>query len=61
MQNFEEEIGKAIRVEYTENDDRLCVVFEITHPKFKQEIKTTWVNDIEFKINDKKLILGTKI
>ena len=61
MRNFEEIIGEAIRVEYTEHNDRVCLVFEITHPKMKQEIKTSWVNDIEFKIMDKKLILEEKV
>jgi len=60
MHNFEEIVGEAIRVEYTEHDDRVCVVFEITHPKIKQEIKTSWSHDIEFKMIDKKLILEKK-
>jgi hypothetical protein len=60
MHNYETIIGEAIRVEYTEFDDRVCVVFEITHPKIKKEILTTWAHDIEFKMMDKKLILEKK-
>ncbi len=61
MQNFEQEIGTAKRIEYSNNDDKVYVVFEITHPKWKQTIKTEWSKDIEFKIMDKKLILEEKV
>lgn len=60
MHNFEQEVGHAIRIEYTENTDKVYVVFEITHPKFKQEIKTKWAEDIELQLVDKKLITREK-
>ena len=56
MKNFEQEVGHAVRVEYFDKTDTVYVVFEITHPKLKREIITTWTqDDIEFNLNNKTL------
>lgn len=49
-------VGEAVRVEYTEKEGRLFLVFEIKDEKYKQYIKKNWTNDIEFKIIDKNLV-----
>lgn len=51
-----EVIAEAVRIEYSEHDGKLYIVFEITNEKHKQYIKKNWVNDIEFKLIDKSLI-----
>jgi len=53
-------IGKAVRMEYSEIDDRVFLVFEITDPYYKKSIKTDWTKDIEFHIFDKCLV-GEKL
>lgn len=56
MKNYEEVVGEAVRVEYTEQDGKLFLVFEITNEKYKQDIKKNWTRDIEFKLIDKSLV-----
>lgn len=56
MKNYEEVVGEAVRVEYTEHDGKLYIVFEITNNKHKQNILKDWTKDIEFIIKDKNLI-----
>lgn len=56
VKNFEKEIAKAIRIEYSEHDDKLFIVFEITDTAYKQNILKDWTKDIEFIIKDKNLI-----
>jgi len=58
MKNFEEIIGTACRIEYEENTGRLFIVFEIKNEKVKQDIKSNWAQDIEYKIIDKNLIIN---
>jgi len=53
---MKEVIGEAVRVEYSEHDGRLYLVFEITNELHKNNIKKDWQKDIEFMIIDKKLI-----
>ena len=55
-----EVIGEAVRVEYSDHDGKLYIVFEITNEKHKQTIKKDWNKDIEFQIIDKKLILESE-
>jgi len=56
MKNYEEVIGEAVRIEYTEHDGKLYIVFEIINELYKQNILKDWTKDIEFVIKDKKLI-----
>lgn len=56
MKNDEQVVGEAVRVEYTEKDGKLFLVFEITNEKYKQDIKKNWTRDIEFRLIDKILI-----
>lgn len=56
MKNYEEAVGEAVRIEYTEHDGKLYIVFEIISEKYKQDILNNWTKDIEFIIKDKKLI-----
>ena len=58
MKNFEEIIGTACRIKYEENTGRLFIVFEIKNEKVKQDIKSNWAQDIEYKIIDKNLIIN---
>ena len=56
MKNYEKIIAEAVRVEYSESDGKVYVVFEITDQKTKQNIRKTWVDDIEFKLINKVLV-----
>ena len=56
MKESQQIIGEATRIEYSEKDGKLYLVFEITDPKSKLDIKTNWAKDIEYLIVDKKLI-----
>ncbi|HWZ22488.1 MAG TPA: hypothetical protein VNW06_07515 [Cytophagaceae bacterium] len=57
MKPYEEIIGQAARIEYEEKTGKLFLVFEIVSERHKQDIRTNWVQDIEYKIIDKKLVL----
>lgn len=57
MKNDEHIIGEAVRIEYTESNGDIFVVFKITDPNYKHIIKTKWNSMVEFKINKTKLIL----
>lgn len=56
MKPDEDIVGEAVRVEYTEHDGKLFLIFEITNEKYKQDIKKNWVQDLEFRLVDKLLI-----
>lgn len=56
---LKETVGEAVRVEFEEKTGKLCVVFEITNEKYKQDIRKNWTKDIEFRIVDKTLVLET--
>lgn len=56
MKNYEKIIGEAVRIEYSEQDGKLYIVFEIVDPQSRQEMKKNWTKDIEYKIVDKKLV-----
>lgn len=57
MKNDEHIIGEAVRVEYTESNGDIFLVFKITDPNYKKIIKTKWNSSVEFKIIDKNLVL----
>lgn len=50
------EVAVAVRVELSENNDDLYLVFEIIDEGFKKRIKENWLQDIELKVIDKKLV-----
>jgi hypothetical protein len=56
MKNYERVIGEAVRIEYVENSDKLYLVFEVTDPSAKQDIKKNWTKDIEYRIIGKTLV-----
>lgn len=56
MKNYEEVVGEAVRVEYTEKDGKLFLVFEITNEKYRQDIKKNWAKYIEFRLIDRFLV-----
>ena len=56
MKPNEQVVGEAIRVDYSEKDGRLFLVFEIFDEKYKKDIKENWTNDIEFKIINRSLV-----
>lgn len=56
MKPDDEIVGEAVRIEYTERDGKLFLVFEITNEKYKQDIKKNWTSDIEFRLVDKHLV-----
>lgn len=55
---LKEEIATACRIEYEEKTGKLFIVFEVTNPRYINLIKSNWVEDIEYKIIDKKLYLN---
>jgi hypothetical protein len=49
-------LAEAVRIEYEQKTGELFIVFKVKDEKFKQDIKTQWVNDIEYKLIDKLLV-----
>jgi hypothetical protein len=56
MKRDEEAIGTAIRMEYSEIDGKLFIVFEITSERHRQRMMREWCEDIEFRIVGKDLV-----
>ncbi len=56
MKSDEHVIGEAVRVELSEDNGKLYIVFEITDPQSKQDIKKNWTKDIEFRIINRSLV-----
>lgn len=52
-----EVVGEACRIDFEESTGKLFLIFEITNEKYKNLIKTNWVEDIEYRVVNKKLIL----
>jgi hypothetical protein len=48
-------LATAIGIEYDQNSDRVLIIFEITDPKFKQQVKEDWTRDIELVITGRSL------
>lgn len=57
MKPNEKIVATASRLEWEEKTGKLFIVFEVTDEKYKQDIKKNWVNDIEYKLIDKSLVL----
>lgn len=51
-------VAEAVRIEYEEKTGKLYIVFEVTDEKYKQDIKSNWTKDIEYKLVDKFLVQG---
>lgn len=49
-------VAEAVRLEFEEHTGDVFIVFKVKDEKFKQEIKRTWTEDIEYRIIDKSLI-----
>lgn len=49
-------LAEAVRIEYENKTGELFIVFKVKDEKFKQDIKSKWVNDIEYKLIDKLLV-----
>lgn len=49
-------VAEAVRLEFEEKTGDLYIVFKVKDEKFKQEIKKTWIEDIEYRIIDKSLV-----
>jgi hypothetical protein len=56
MKPYEQIIGEAVRIEFEEKTGKLFIVFEIKDEQHKQDIKKSWVEDIEFRLIDKYLV-----
>jgi hypothetical protein len=56
MKLNEQVVGEAVRVEYEEKTGKLFIVFEICNEKYKQDIKKNWVQDVEFRLVDRRLV-----
>lgn len=56
MKNYEKIIAEAIRIEYSEKEDKLYIVFEVIDPISKINIKKNWADDIEYHLIDRKLM-----
>lgn len=51
-------VAEAVRIEYEEKTGKLYIVFEVKDEKYKQDIKTNWTKDIEYKLVDRFLVQG---
>jgi hypothetical protein len=60
MKNYQEIIAEAARIEIDEFTGRVFIVFEVKNEKFKQDVKTNWTKDIEYKLIGKDLTLNNE-
>ena len=51
-------VAEAVRIEYEEKTGKLFIVFEVKDEKYKQDIKSNWTKDIEYRLVDKFLVQG---
>ena len=51
-------VAEAVRIEYEEKTGKLYIVFEVKDEKYKQDIRTNWTKDIEYRLVDRFLIQG---
>jgi len=58
MKNYQEILAEICRIDIEESTGRVFLIFEVKSPKFKEEVKKNWTQDIEYKIIDKKLVLN---
>lgn len=55
---LKEVLAEAVRIEVEEKTGKVFIVFEIKNEKFKQDVKKNWVQDIEYKLIDKNLVIN---
>lgn len=48
-------VAEVCRVEYDKEHDSIFLVFRIIDEKFKQKVKSDWLQDIDLKMINKKL------
>jgi type II restriction/modification system DNA methylase subunit YeeA len=58
MKPDEKVIAKLSRFEYEEKTGKLFLVFEVTDELHKKRIRSNWLEDIEYRIVDKDLVVG---
>ena len=58
MKSSEEVVAEAVRLEHEDRTGDLYIVFKITDEQYKREIKRTWIEDIEYRIIDKSLVIN---
>jgi len=58
MKSGEQVVAEACRLEIEEKSGRVFIVFEVLDEKLKQNIKTNWTDDIEYRLVDKKLVIA---
>lgn len=51
------EIAEAVRIEQDDESGELFIVFKITDHNFRKEVVNIWLQDIEYKIVNKRLVL----
>lgn len=56
MKSYEKIIAEAIRIEYSENEGKLYLVFEITDPQTKKDIMNNWTKDLEYRLINRLLV-----
>jgi hypothetical protein len=56
MKPNEKIIAEAIRVEVDEYSGDMFLVFKVKDQKLKQQIISTWTDDIEYRLINKKLV-----
>lgn len=56
MKNFEKILAEAVRIEYEQKNGDIFIVFKVIDEKFKNDIKTNWTKDIEYRLIDKLLV-----
>lgn len=49
-------IASLIRIEYDDSSGELFLVFQVTDEDFKRRVKEDWMQDIDLKLLNKKLI-----
>lgn len=55
---LDEVIAEAIRIEYEEETGKLFIVFEVKGEKNRRDIKANWVDNIEYRLVGKSLVLN---
>lgn len=57
MKSDEKIVAEAVRMEYSEKDGKLFIVFEIKEEKYKQELRKNWADsNIEYKLINNFLV-----
>lgn len=60
MKSYEKIIAEAVRIEFEQRTGELYIVFKVLDNKSKEDIKTNWTKDIEYRLIDRSLVLEQK-